>query len=382
MFDSLRQRMILAVSLTCVVAPIAACKKDADDASAVEGETKKKKKPKPDPETPKKEKAWVPTETTKPGPCTYAKFCTTNPEKKPDLFDGGGLYVVCGSGAKVPASVAIKGFENVNATLHPGITEEERKTEPDACCYSYQTHPCGKGRPMRHNGALVVASELARTGWAELDVSAAARELVASPEVIAHLRSVALVEHASVAAFASVSLELMSLGAPAYLVEAAHVAALDEIRHARIFWSLLEAATGETVGPGPMTIPHQAIDVERILVATVVEGCVGETLGSLVFFELAARATPALAAIYRTIAEEEATHAELAFRIVRFLVGKDPHKAALANDAARRASRKPSEIPGLDEATQQHILDRGYLEVVAPALSQLAATPEAATLRA
>jgi hypothetical protein len=372
MFVALRQRMLLAVSLTCAAAPSAACKKEGDgDVTSVEKEKVKKPK-KPDPEEPaKKEKSWVPVATAKPTPCTWAKFCSTNPAKKPDLFDGGGLYVPCGSGAKIPESVAVKGFEGRDASLDPVTTEEARKEEPDACCYSYQTHPCGKGRPIRHNDALVLAPEIARTGWGEIDVAAAARELAATPERIAHYREVARLEHGSVAAFANLSLELMTLGAPASLIEAAHVAALDEIRHARIFWSLVEALGGGDLGPGAMTIPREPVDVDRMLVATVIEGCVGETLGSLLFFEIGNHLGGALGGLYRTIAEEEATHAELAFRVVRFLVGTDPRRAALAVDAAARAPRMTSSVPDLHEATQRAVIDRAFAEVVMPALESV-----------
>jgi hypothetical protein len=47
-------------------------------------------------------------------------------------------------------------------------------------------------------------------------------------------------------------LELLALGAPAELVEKAHVAALDEIEHARICFALASAYGGERYGPGPL----------------------------------------------------------------------------------------------------------------------------------
>src|SRR6185437_10815965 len=48
----------------------------------------------------------------------------------------------------------------------------------------------------------------------------------------------ALLEHASVASFARVSLQLLAVGAPGDLVGATHQAALDEIRHARLCFAL------------------------------------------------------------------------------------------------------------------------------------------------
>jgi hypothetical protein len=377
--------MLLAVSLTCGAALALACKKEPDDATSVEKEkVKKPKKPDPDEPKPKKDKVWAVDEGKTPGHCVHAKFCTTNPQITNES-DASALYAQCGSSAKIPKSVAFsETFIDRNASFHSPLTEEQRKEkdEPDACCYSYQVSPCGKGRPMRYENELVLAPEIARTGWGDIDVAAAAREVAATPERIAHWKHVALLEHGSVAAFANVSLELMALGAPASMVEAAHVAALDEIRHARIFWSLVKELSDEDVGPGPMTIPHQPIDAERILVSTVVEGCVGETLGALVFFEVAERVGGELGKLYRAIAEEEATHAELAFRIVRFLVGSDPRLAERARDAARRASRQGSPMLDLDEKSQRFVLDRGFEEVVMPALDRLAASVDSATLRA
>ena len=59
-------------------------------------------------------------------------------------------------------------------------------------------------------------------------------------------------EHASVPAFSRLSLSLVALGAPAGLVEAALRAALDEIQHARLAFSLASTYAGEPVGPGPL----------------------------------------------------------------------------------------------------------------------------------
>merc|ERR1712066_83704 len=45
-------------------------------------------------------------------------------------------------------------------------------------------------------------------------------------------------EHASVASFAKHSLQLVSLGAPAELIKAAQVSAMDEIRHSQICYDI------------------------------------------------------------------------------------------------------------------------------------------------
>ena len=61
---------------------------------------------------------------------------------------------------------------------------------------------------------------------------------------------IAQLEHASIAAFASLSLRLLAAGAPAELVTASHRAALDEVEHARIAFELASVYGGRRVGPG------------------------------------------------------------------------------------------------------------------------------------
>ena len=53
-----------------------------------------------------------------------------------------------------------------------------------------------------------------------------------------HWEAAATAEHASVAAFARHSMQLMALAAPMQLIRDAHEAALDEIRHARLSFAL------------------------------------------------------------------------------------------------------------------------------------------------
>jgi len=376
MFSALRARLLMSLSLTCALAPAGACRKSDDDASSVEHEKPKKpKKPKPDPPK-KKKREWVPEGGVAKGHCTSSIFCTTEPEIT-GTADSDALRATCGSSAKIPESVAVKGFAGSSAWFNEEKTKSERDDEPDACCFSYMTTPCGKGRPLRHEGAPVLAREVLRGDWCD----ALALDLHGHDPapLIEHLRRVALLEHASVAAFAQVSLELLSLGAPPDLIEAAHRAALDEIRHARMCWSVLAALEGAPRGPSPMAIPPAgAVDPEQVLVNTVIDGCVGETLGSLLFAEAARRCTvPALADMYATIAEEEAEHATLAFRIVQFLASADDSRVERALVAAACVTTTTSDatpapdLGVLDAATQRDVLERGHREVVMPVLRAL-----------
>jgi hypothetical protein len=128
-------------------------------------------------------------------------------------------------------------------------------------------------------------------------------------------------EQASVAAFARFSLELLSLGAPAELVELATQAMGDETRHARVCFGFARAYGGVDVGPGPMPIggalATQSTE-DRIRIAFL-EACVGETVAALEVAEAAERASePAVVEALRRIAADETRHAALGFRFVRW----------------------------------------------------------------
>lgn len=150
-------------------------------------------------------------------------------------------------------------------------------------------------------------------------------------------------EHASIAAFARLTLHLLALGAPSDLVERAHLASLDEVRHARACFALAGRYGDAPVGPGPLALHglfaptggESAVDVASVAALCAEEGCVGETLGALLAEETLARTTdPTVRAILERLVAEEEAHADLAWRVLRFCVdvGGEP-----AREAARRA---------------------------------------------
>ena len=108
------------------------------------------------------------------------------------------------------------------------------------------------GRPLRVRGHVVTAPLAESEGWGGggpvpevSSLSSQARDALAAIRI-----DNARAEHASVPAFSRLALTLMSLGAPARLVEAAHRAALEEIAHARIAFTLAAAYAGAPVAPG------------------------------------------------------------------------------------------------------------------------------------
>ena len=318
--------------------------------------------------------------------CPCGVFCTEQPQIT-HTSDASALHAACGGSAEIPASVAkVPSMAGHDAYL-TFVTADVRKDYPKACCYTYETEPCGKGRPLRDERGLVLAPEIESRDWtcsdeatlragAELRARFSRRDLAYFAE---HMRHVARMEHGSVAAFARVSLELLALGAPPDLVIGAHEAAMDEIRHARTCWALAAAMGEQPIGPGPLVLPRfEAPRRDLVLAATIVEGCVGETFGSALLAE-AARSCEAssLAGILSGIADDEERHAALAFRIVRFLGASrreiDDVLASVVIEGTECAN-----IPALamfGRAAQREVFQRTFDEVVVPVLNACCATP-------
>jgi len=139
-------------------------------------------------------------------------------------------------------------------------------------------------------------------------------------------------EHASIAAFARFTLQLLSLGAPAELVERAHRAMADETRHARVCFAFASAYAREPVGPAALDVSQALSEghLAHIVRTAISEGCVGETLAAAEAREAAAAASDrGVAGALYAIAEDEAEHAALAWRFVAWAI-----KVAGAEDRA------------------------------------------------
>ncbi|WP_437544100.1 ferritin-like domain-containing protein [Sorangium sp. So ce367] len=205
------------------------------------------------------------------------------------------------------------------------------------CCYDYTAECASVGRPF-------VVGERARTARAARR-EAGAWGAAARPDVAqltpadraaladAWLRD-ALLEHASVASFSRFALEMMAVGAPAAMLAAAHEAAGDEVRHAALCFGLASAYAGAALEPAPFEfggLVEVSSDLPEMAARAVREGCVGETLAAVLASEQLAHASDAaVRGVLATIAEDEARHAELAWRFVAWAL-------QAGGDAARRA---------------------------------------------
>ena len=225
-------------------------------------------------------------------------------------------------------------------TIDPEATTKQRAVHDNACCYT-GTSPSGPGRALRP-AAGVLPAPLPRADWTDgagerIDLSRVVDARVRDAARLAWLDAAAL-EHASVATFARLSLELLALGSPPSLVADAHAAAQDEIRHATSSYAIASTLGAHVVGPGALAAgaaPLAAPTLERIASEALLDGCFGETLASLMAAEGAARAEdPALQRVLDGIAEDEARHAELAWRILAWALASSPSTVAPALEAA------------------------------------------------
>jgi hypothetical protein len=151
-----------------------------------------------------------------------------------------------------------------------------------------------------------------------------------SDDEIATLRQAAREEHASIAAFARTIAELMALGAPTWLLAETQRAMGDEIRHTERTLELLERLTGERpeLGPLPAAVAPLARSTEEFFRDVLRGGAIGETLAA----EDAERrrlATndPELRAYYDMIVIDEARHAALAVKTLRWLTSRSTARA-------------------------------------------------------
>lgn len=261
------------------------------------------------------------------------------------------------------------------------------------CCYPvHQTAAtCDYGRPYVVDGEPRVAAVTAGPDWPGAPCPDAALPEGAREALAAAWLDAALDEHAAVAAFAQVALELVGFGAPPDLVDDTLRAGRDEIGHARLGFALASRYAGAPRSPGRLALsPHApSTDLAAFAAATAREGCVGETITALLAAESRAQATdPAVLAALAVIAAEEEQHAALAWRTVAWAVraGGEQVRAAVAEvfaEVARTGVPVPARVAAgphaarmvehgvPDAALARRVLDRALGEVVLPAAAVL-----------
>jgi hypothetical protein len=177
----------------------------------------------------------------------------------------------------------------------------------------------------------------------------------------------ALMEHASVAAFARFSLQLLSLGAPPDLLLRSAQAMQDELGHARSCFELARHYSGSDVGPGPLPIDGalEESDLCSIVLGTLVEGCIGETVAALEAAEALAHCEDAkLRQVLERISREEGQHAELAWQFVAWALATGPSSLVeRVREAFDAALSSPVSQPVQPSAFERELLRHGVVSV-------------------
>lgn len=200
------------------------------------------------------------------------------------------------------------------------------------------------GRPFLVEAKSRVAPAVPSSSWNDGQWSPRVDHLAALERrrLAEHFTRLGQMEHASIAAFARFSLQLLALGAPPGLVEACTSALQDETRHAQLCFAIASRYAGHAIGPGPLDISQCLAQSSLLEVVDLViaEGCVGETSAALEAREAAAGASdPVLRRAFTQIADDEQRHAELAFRFVSWALERDSSGVLARIDVALASSR-------------------------------------------
>ncbi|TPV92424.1 MAG: ferritin-like domain-containing protein [Myxococcales bacterium FL481] len=240
-----------------------------------------------------------------------------------------------------------------------------------ACCYpvsAVNTDPnCVVGRPFFEGDSTRVAPLLTR---------------VDRPHARAWLEA-AQAEHASVAAFARLTLELMALGAPLPLLAKVQQAAEQEVRHTQLCLQRAAqlGAPAPSLGRFPFSEPIVvSADPVAVAVACVREGCLGETVGACLAELAVTRCSDErAAAALEEVAQDEARHAALSWEIAAWLIqmGGDEVRAAVATELQQPLEvHNPRHLWGADAVDPQTLTDmltHIHQSVLEPAARLLAA---------
>jgi rubrerythrin len=267
---------------------------------------------------------------------------------------------------------------------------------PESCV---PRHPEGRacsttgicGRPFLVDGEARLADVVRdQGGWTSpLAPEVTGLDAETCTELAAHWSKLGAMEHASIAAFARFTLELLSLGAPAELVAASQRALADEIRHAKLCFGLATAYAGHSLGPGPLSSEGAlgAQSLDAIVETAIAEACIGETLAAVEAAEAAAHATdPSVRRVLLAIARDEKRHAELGWRFLAWVLDAAP-TAARSELRARLGeivedARRGTRAETYDTTTNtraQALLGHGVLDAEVRRATRLAALEELVT---
>ncbi|MEZ4301671.1 MAG: ferritin-like domain-containing protein [Polyangiaceae bacterium] len=248
-------------------------------------------------------------------------------------------------GAGFTSLVIVASFMNLFATIVGGLFAW------------FSTITFSRGRQLRSFGRVLLPPVTPGSAWTKVPVDTS---VPVDPELrrglAAQWRENGRTEHASVAAFARLTLDLMSLGAPPDLVAAANRDALDEIRHTELCFSLARALDGSPDSPSAFpaaararTLPSsRTLALSILAVDSLVDGALHEGVSARVIAALAKRCEhPEIRAVLKEIAADEGRHAAHGWEVVEWCLeeGGRPVAGALRGALKTLPHTMHSDLP-------------------------------------
>jgi hypothetical protein len=211
-----------------------------------------------------------------------------------------------------------------------------------------------RGRQLRRFGRVLLPGLRPSPDWATPEM---ALDAEGAPAGLAdQWRENGKTEHASVAAFARLTLDLMALGAPPALLASANRDALDEIRHTELCFAIARGIDGKSVSPGPFpqaqrvaTLPRsRTLALAKLAVDSLVDGALHEGVSARIIAKLAQRCeVAAIRAALKEIAADEGRHAAHGWTVVAWCLeqGGRPVGHALLGAIRALPREMQSELP-------------------------------------
>lgn len=195
---------------------------------------------------------------------------------------------------------------------------------------------CGHGRPLRLGGRPVPR---------RMRVGRRRRGALMDHVLGRMWANDAALEASSVGAFRKLAMQLRAHDASGELVAEAERSAEEEAAHA-MGAAALARAHGIDCAPVFDDVPPldaAELDLGRLAVESLVDGCLGESFSAALARRSCAQAVEPVAAHLRSIAPDEERHAELAWKVVAFAIerGGAAVRSEVVRAVARIAARKP-----------------------------------------
>lgn len=213
-----------------------------------------------------------------------------------------------------------------------------------------------RGRQLRVLGRVLLPPVVKGDDWICRQTSLAAVPAALREPLARQWRENGRTEHASIAAFARLTQDLMVLGAPPSILADAQRDALEEIQHTQACFSLATALDGREEGPGPFPasrwalglLPIRGLALCQLAVDSLVDGALHEGLSARVVATLSLRCEiPEIQAVLRQIAADEARHAQHGWEVVEWCLQEGGLPVAVALEGAlwMMAEHFRSELP-------------------------------------